>query len=395
MSDSTYHDYFQVWARHPHARWDYNASFAEIADHLQQTGGSAFIASTRPDLDRVAFELAAGGDPPPARWFHGPQALVIPEDSGLGSRYFLPSTVPVPDQLRALLPDDGAEQILAPDGSLSVEILPPPPAPPSPQQPQEALLGDQVQILGYDLLSPVIQAGEPLDLLLHWRVATNPDPRRRWTWFVHLVDSRGYRWANWSDQGVEVADWRPGDHIVQHVSLGVPFDAPDVAYHLEMGVFDRGSEERLLEADGRDHVVVEGVRVQPAEPDSVAGIIAEHQRGQLGEELVYLGATFSARRVEPGSDVVVTLAWAPTVPLAKDHIFHLQLATTDGQVIHEQDWSPLEGEYPTSRWPAGRIVRDVLVVTIPSDAARGRLQLLVSAEGLEGTVQAGRLQIVP
>jgi hypothetical protein len=392
---STYRDYFHVWAHHPHARWDYNASFAEIADHLQQNGSRALIASTRPDLDRLAFDLAAGGEPLPARWFHGNQALVYPVAHQSETRYYLPVTVPMPDQLRALLPDDGAEQLLAPDGSLSVEILQLPSAAPNPQQRLEFLLGDQVLIAGYDLLSPEVQAGELLDLLLHWRIVSNPDPRRQWTWFMHLVDSRGYRWANWSDQGFEVADWRPGDYIVQHVSLEVPFDAPDVAYHLEIGVFDRGSEERLLAANGADHLLVEGVRVLPADPDSVAGIIAEHQRGQLGEELVYLGTTFGAKKVKPGSEVLVTLAWAPIAPLVEDHPFHLQLVAADDQVVHEVDWVPFEGEYQTSSWPAGRIVRDVLELTIPEDAAPGRVQLVVSAQGLEGSVQAGRLQIVP
>ena len=168
-----------------------------------------------------------------------------------------------------------------------------------------------------------------------------------------------------------------------------------IEYHLEIGVYDRISEERLLAPGGTDHVVLEGVRVLPAEPDSVAGIIAEHQRGKLGENLVYLGATFGAKQVTPGSDVVVTLAWAPTAPLAADHVFHLQLVTPDGQLLHELDWSPLGGEYPTSRWPVGRIVRDVLEVTIPGDASPGRVQLIVTAQGLEGSVQAGRLQIVP
>jgi hypothetical protein len=392
---ATYHDYFRVWAHHPHARWDYNASFAEIADQLEQGGGRALVASTRPALDRVAFDLAAEGESLPARWFHGTQAIVFPQDPGPDTRYYLPVTVPVPDYLRELLPSDGAQQLLAPDGSLSVEILASPAGPPHPQRPMDVLLGDQVQVVGYDLLSPVVQAGQPLDLLLHWRIVTNPDPRRQWTWFVHLVDSRGYRWANWSDQGFEVADWRPGDHIVQHVSLDIPFDAPDVAYHLKVGVFDRGSEERLLAAGGDDHLVVEGVHVLPADPDSVAGLIAEHQRGELGDGLVYLGTTFSAKRVAPGSDVVVTLAWAPTLPLSEDHVFHLQMIAADGQVIHEVEWLPLYGEYQTSDWPAGRIVRDVLALTIPAGAEPGRVQLIVSARGLEGSVQAGRLQIVP
>ena len=43
----------------------------------------------------------------------------------------------------------------------------------------------------------------------------------------------------------------------------------------------------------------------------------------------------------------------------------------------------------------GRIVRDVLVLTIPAGAESGRVQLIVSAQGLAGSVQAGRLQIVP
>jgi hypothetical protein len=339
--------------------------------------------------------LAAGAEPLPARWFHGTQALIFPQDPGTDTRYFLPVTVPVPDQLRALLPADGSKQILAPDGSLSVEILRPPDRLPSARQPLEGTLGQLVQVEGYDLLSPAIQAGKPLDLLLHWRVVTNPDPRRRWTWFVHLLDSRGYRWANWSGQGVEVADWRPGDHIIQYVSLEVPFDAPDVAYHLQVGVFDRGSEERLLTASGADHLVMEGLRVEPADRDSVAGIIAKHERGRLGEDLVFLGSNLSARRVSPGSDLVVTLAWAPTVPLVEDRVFHLRLVTTGDRVIQEKDWSPLAGEYPTSRWPVGRIVRDVVELTIPGDVEPGKLQLIVSAYGLEGTVQAGRLEIGP
>ncbi len=66
-----------------------------------------------------------------------------------------------------------------------------------------------------------------------------------------------------------------------------------------------------------------------------------------------------------------------------------------GGAIYEMDWAPLDGEYQTSSWPVGRIVRDVLELTIPGDAEPGRVQVIVSAQGLEGSVQAGKLQIVP
>jgi hypothetical protein len=56
---------------------------------------------------------------------------------------------------------------------------------------------------------------------------------------------------------------------------------------------------------------------------------------------------------------------------------------------------PLGGDYPTSRWPAGRIVRDVLFLTIPPDVPPGRVRIVVSAEGFDETVDAGEFLITP
>jgi 4-amino-4-deoxy-L-arabinose transferase-like glycosyltransferase len=395
VSYSTYHDYFQVWAVEPEARSIYNASLAEIADYLSvQDGGVARIASSSPDLDRVAFDLSANDEPPGAQWFDGTQALIFPGSAGQTGHYFLPSTVTMPNALRSLLPADGVEQVPAPDGSVSFEVIPLGTTP-VPQHPLKVTLGELVQIAGYDQVNPEIQAGQPLELRIYWRVMTNPDPRRRWTWFVHLMDRRGYEWANWTGQGFEVADWLPGEDVVQVAPLSIPFDAPGIEYHLEIGVYDQISGERLTTAGGSDLVALNGIRVSPAEPDSIAPLIAEHTRGQLGEQLAYLGSTLSTRRAVPGADLTLTLAWAPASALAEDWTFHLQLIGEDGAVAYEMTWAPLGGEFPTSSWPSGRITRDVVVLSIPADIDPGRYQLIVSAMGLDGSVRTGRLQILP
>jgi 4-amino-4-deoxy-L-arabinose transferase-like glycosyltransferase len=393
---STYHDYFEVWAVNPTARSVYNASVAEIADYLrhQPDEGVAYIASQSPDLDRVAFALAANDEPLNAQWFDATQALIIPESDGQQSHYFLPATVVIPDSLRILLPKDGINPILAPDGSLSFQIVPVGTTP-DPQHRLELTLGELVQIVGYDQMTANLRAGQPLDLYLHWRVMTNPDPRRRWAWFVHLVDRRGYEWANWTGQGFEVADWRPGDYVVQYAPLAIPFDAPDIDYHLEIGVYDQMSGERLTTAAGSDSLVLHGFRVAPAEADSVEPLIAQHRRGQLGEYLVYLGSTLNTRRTTPGTDLTLTLAWAPASALAEDYTFHLELIGENGEVVYQMAWAPLGGEYPTSYWPSGRITRDVVNLEIPADIHPGSYQLVVSAQGLAGTVHAGRLQVLP
>ena len=392
---STYRDYFQVWARNPQARDIYNASLAEIGDYLgtEDGTGPAMVASTSPELDRIAYGLSAAEDSPPVRWFDGSQALVIPR-GGAPPRYFRPATTEMPANLRVLLEGSEIEQVNGPDGSLSFEVFGGASVG-NPQHPLGALLGEQVRVTGYDSLVPEYQAGESLDLRLHWQVVTNPDPRRQWSWFVHLVDLRGYEWANWSGQGFEVADWRPDDHVVQYISLPIPFDAPDLVYHLEIGMYDRLSGERLLTADGSDHVSTGDLRVNPADEASVAGLIAGRQKARLGEDLLFLGSTLSTRQAAPGTPLTMTLAWAPERSLSEDYTFQLRMVHKDGTVVHEQSWLPLDGEYPTSHWPARRIIRDVILFTIPPDAPPGRVSLEVGAGGLDGSVSAGKLTVAP
>ena len=393
---STYHDYFETWAQNPRAREIYNASYAEIADRIQHNVDPeiALISSTDPDLDRVAFNISAGSESLPVRWFDATETLLVPASSPQQGYYYVPTHVTVPDQLSALLSMEDAREILGSDGRPSFRLIPIN-AIEGAQRPVDMALGDLVQIVGYDLLPSKVQAGEPLDLRIHWRTMTNPDPRRKWTWFVHLVDDRGYTWADWSGQGLEVADWRPGDLAVQHVRLSVPFDAPDIAYHLEIGVFDRHSGERLVDTTGSDRLALAELRVSPTDAASVAGLVAKHGKARLGDSLVFLGSTRSADQVAPGESLVLTLAWSPAVTLTQEYAFAVQLVADDGSPVYREGWLPLGGEYPTNEWPAGRIVRDVLVLTIPPDVPPGRVQVIVSAEGLDGVLDVGELLVLP
>jgi 4-amino-4-deoxy-L-arabinose transferase-like glycosyltransferase len=393
---STAHDYFGTWAHNAEAREIYSAAYTEMGDYLQDQPlpGEALIASTSPDLDRVAFDLSVGETNLPVRWFDASQALVFPQEEGTQDHYYLPSTIEIAEPLRALIATVDAKQIPAPDGSPSFTILPIPLAS-QPQIPVDAVVGDLVHIVGYDLLTSDIQAGQPLDIRLHWEVAVNPDPRRKWTWFVHLVDARGYMWANANAQGVEVADWRPGDRVVQHLSLYVPFDGPDIAYQLQVGIFDQISGERLTDSAGMDHVLLQGVRIRPTDIESVAGIIAAHGKERLGEKLVFLGSTLSTKEVAPGQSLVVTLAWSPLVTLSTDYAFEAQLLGEDGSLLLQHTWVPLDGEYPTGQWLAERIVRDVLRLPIPEGTRPGQVRLVVSAVGLSGSASAGAFWITP
>ena len=94
-------------------------------------------------------------------------------------------------------------------------------------------------------------------------------------------------------------------------------------------------------------------------------------------------------------EVMLSQAWPPRAALGQDDTFRLRFVASDGTTLHEIAWAPFGGEYPTGWWPAGGIVRDVLLFKTPGDMQPGQVSLVVSTDGLSGSVQAGTLEIVP
>jgi hypothetical protein len=141
----------------------------------------------------------------------------------------------------------------APLGSLRVEALPRVFAEPQPTHPLHVVWGDVILLRGYDLQS----SAESLELTLYWQAQRRMDVSYKV--FVHLVDAATgaivvqddavpRRWTyptNWWERGEVVEDTIP-------VSLS---GVPPGRYRLVLGLYDQGTEERLLaySADGEQY----------------------------------------------------------------------------------------------------------------------------------------------
>ena len=55
----------------------------------------------------------------------------------------------------------------------------------------------------------------------------------------------------------------------------------------------------------------------------------------------------------------MTLFWSASAPLEDDYTVFLHLVDQDGHVVANGDARPYDGRYPTTSWPAGKIVRDL------------------------------------
>lgn len=248
---STTIDYFERWANAPRVRATYRADLAQIAAFLdaQKPTGTVLLSARFPaDLDQEALALLQ------ARkqrylWFNGRRVLVLPDDrSGQGVSYVIPATNESQGDGAALLrtleaqsgpPDEAGKP------SFVLYYLPPEELrrlrEPMPAYPLSARVGTEVEVAGVDGRVN----GRALHLLMYWRVLHRLPGDFDRTFFTHLVDGQGRRYAQEDRSGYPTSSWREGDLIWQWSDLTLPADAAAGEYFVELGVYDANAPGQL------------------------------------------------------------------------------------------------------------------------------------------------------
>jgi hypothetical protein len=113
-------------------------------------------------------------------------------------------------------------------------------------------LGEQVELLGYDLESHV-RAGDALHLILYWQCLS--EVPKSYTVFTHVLDSESMiRGQLDRVPGVPEApttSWVQGEVIADTYEIPLDPDAPPGEYLVEIGMYDPTTMERLPVFDAR------------------------------------------------------------------------------------------------------------------------------------------------
>ena len=103
----------------------------------------------------------------------------------------------------------------------------------------ESVIGDGINLVGYDLLPDDIHAGGSLYIQYHWQVTAQPS--RDWTIFSHVVDSSGTVVAGFDSQPgrgtLLTTAWQPGWRVLDEYEIVLPADLPPGDYQLRMGLY--------------------------------------------------------------------------------------------------------------------------------------------------------------
>ncbi len=253
------------------------------------------------------------------------------------------------------------------------------------QNPQIANLANKVRFLGYTIDNWAVEAGDALHLTLYWQ--TQQRMERIYTVFTHLLDTEENLWG----QKDEIAwgwfhpttEWLPGEVIVLEFEIPVSADAPPGGYTIEIGMYDRETNERLPVFDEAGNCVPgdrillskkpavrwEGNFAMPANiQHPMQGNLAD---GRSSSRVSFLGYDLLENKIKPGDALQLTLYWQAQSRMSTNYKVFTHLIDEDKHIWGQQDSVPGQGRYPTTGWLEGEVIVDEYEIPVEPNAPPG------------------------
>jgi hypothetical protein len=270
-------------------------------------------------------------------------------------------------------------------------------------QPVTARFGEWLILEGAALSSGPLEAGwDSVAIDLTWNVPE--PPTEDYTVGLRLVGPTGHVWAQRDTLprgGLEsFSAWPASEAQLDHHGLLVPAGTPPGRYDITLQVY-RSDDIAVLpvtfEGGSGGEVTLGAVRVvQPQSPPPIEALAFQQPlRVDFGDRLRLLGFTLELDSTYlPGETVPVELVWETLTDPGEDLLPHLQLLSSEGQVLADLAEKPVAGTYPTAWWQAGEFVRDPHGLSIPATVPAGRyrlaLGLIRAVDGLPVEARPGQ-----
>lgn len=243
-------------------------------------------------------------------------------------------------------------------------------------------LGDSVDLLGYDLSSSSVTAGDSLTITLYWRALRPLESDFRSLVMITRVGDQGNLAQD--DRvhpgGIPTRNWRTDQFTIDAHTITVPRDSPPMIYQIQVALYDPSTLARLRQngVEGQAGEQVSLRRIHVTRAGSVDRQ-AYHSAGEpiFGGKIALLGYWVSPERPRPGETLEVTLLWQADQPIGHDYTVFTHLLDRQHNQVAGQDNPPVNGQYPTSEWLTGEQVVDSYRIQLPDDLANGEYHLAI------------------
>ncbi len=276
----------------------------------------------------------------------------------------------------------------------------------NPQHPLVVDFGDELRLLGFDLLDASrreqvedVRRGQ-MAVRLYWQ-ALRPIERdlRLYPFFLNpegeviedteqrpLIAQLWYPPRQWQPGEIVVTEtmpWQLGDEWSLAVGVLTGPDWSDWNQRLKASVvespkplrrFEANTWARLGSFEQRGRELVE---ITPGEPDLGP---SNPVQANLDGKMELRGYDVPSGAGRAGGDLEVTLHWRALAPMDRDYTVFVHLVNSDGRLVAQHDSQPwLEVSLPTSTWSPGEELRDQHRLSLPPDLLPGTYWLRVGA----------------
>ena len=123
---------------------------------------------------------------------------------------------------------------------------------------------NRLELIGYEVRKPIVQAGKNIRLTTYWRAKDRRvEPL---SFFVHVLDEQGHIAAQWDGYNYSPYYVQPGDIIVQVHFIPIPANIAEGTYRLQLGLYHSLTGERVpIVIDGQpitDRVLLQTVEIK-------------------------------------------------------------------------------------------------------------------------------------
>ncbi|MEM8861633.1 MAG: hypothetical protein AAGD96_25190, partial [Chloroflexota bacterium] len=236
-----------------------------------------------------------------------------------------------------------------------------------------------IGLLGYELISPMLNVGDKPKLKLYWESAERVE--KSFFYIVHFVDSAGVevsRYEGYPGGGnYPTLAWEPDNPFVEQVTLSpIADNAAAGAATILIELIEWNGETKTEQRPLSQRAKVRGnLELDNFEADGTVGQLAEIDLLSTQNE---------------SNQLVVDLNWRVLAPTPTDYTVFAHLIDKAGNLVSQGDSQPVGGRFPTSLWEADEFIQDRYTVSLDG-VPSGDYSLAV---GVYDPTSGGRLSIV-
>ena len=240
------------------------------------------------------------------------------------------------------------------------------------------VLGQEVELLGYDLERNQLPEGESIVLTLYWQaLAPLTNDYRSFVHLDSLADGHTLLSSEKANPGgIPTSHWHPALYVEDRYEVPVPSGLPAVGYALRVGLRQAEGGFPLRGSDGAPSLTLQTLYILHHLPVDVHRFPGQEWY-RFGDAIRLLGYDLDRSTLAPGESASLVLFWTADVSEPRPMKRFVHLIGPDGRIAAQWDEWPVQGLYPTDRWLTRYIVVDPVKVQIPYAAVPGQYTLLV------------------